>query len=219
MAIQIQGNSGVTQEVDAAGAAYITQRPLDTYGAGYGSYRIAVSTGVMAAGIAGASEFCQFRWTSTTSLALIRRVNLSANALDTAFTAGQCLWSMSVARSFSAAGTGGGTATITTSNGKARTAMATTGLGEIRIATTAALTAGTKTLDAQPVAATRKGVANTAWLPIAPEDSYLFDAWGAPYPIVLAQNEGFVLITTVPATGTWSASISIEWEEVSTTGF
>lgn len=217
MSIQLQGYSGTVPEVDGKRAVYHTARPLDTVSTGYGTYSIAVTTGTMAAGIAGGSEFCQFRWTSATVAALIRRVRLDAMALDTAFTAGQCIWSMTAARSFSAAGTGGGAATITTNNGKMRTSMATTGLGEIRIATTAALGTGTKTLDAQPLTRALLGIANTAWLDIAPR-SDLFNAYQNKYPLYLAQNEGFALITTVPATGTWSAAVTIEWEEVPVTG-
>lgn len=220
MSIQVAGFSNVVAEVETASRAQrVTTRPLDTVTSGLGSYAIAVTTGTMAAGISADSEFCQFRWTSTTSHALIRRVNLQAIALGTAFAAGQCIFSMIAARSFSAAGTGGGVATISGNNGKLYTTMGTTGVGEIRIATTAALGAGTKTLDTQPLARWNQGVANTAWLSIAPTDSDLFNAYLNRYPLRLNTNEGFVLTTTVPGTGTWSATVTIEWEEVSTTGF
>jgi len=58
---------------------------------------------------------------------------------------------MTIAKSFSAAGTGGTAATITGNNGKMRTSMGTTLLGEARCASTAALGAGTKTLDSQAI--------------------------------------------------------------------
>jgi hypothetical protein len=37
---------------------------------------------------------------------------------------------------------------------------------------------------------------------------------GSEHPIVLAQNEGIAVRATMPATGTWSASVLMKWAEV-----
>ena len=34
------------------------------------------------------------------------------------------------------------------------------------------------------------------------------------HPFILAQNEGFNIAATVPATGTWRFSVQVEWEEL-----
>jgi hypothetical protein len=33
------------------------------------------------------------------------------------------------------------------------------------------------------------------------------------YPLALANNEGFIIAATVPATGTWNLSVATDWEE------
>ena len=38
------------------------------------------------------------------------------------------------------------------------------------------------------------------------------------WPVVFVQNEGFLVRATVPATGTWTFSVIIEWLEVAATG-
>lgn len=224
MSIQKQGYSGVVDEVESGTrAGRVTLRPLDTItdGAG-GSYSLSAITGIMAAGIAGASEFVQFRWTSTTYNALIRRVRITAAVLGTAFTAGTVLFDLTRATAWTAAGTGGGVATLTAPNLKRRSSMAASQVQEIRIATTAALGAGTKTLDAMPMRSVITGIPNTAFLPLVggqgggADDGLLIGSYrgDAEYPLVLAANEGFVIRTTVPATGTWTAHIGIDWDEV-----
>jgi hypothetical protein len=34
------------------------------------------------------------------------------------------------------------------------------------------------------------------------------------YPVLYEQNEGFVIRATVPATGTWTFEVQVEWAEV-----
>ena len=170
-------------------------------------------TGTMAAGLAANAEVYQFRWTDSSKLAAITRVWFDGAGGITAFAPGFGRMELFVARSFSAAGTGGGTATITGSNNKLRTSFATTLLGEVRVATTAALGAGTKTLDTQGIGAVAGylGAVPADGLPPGP----LFDALaGQAYPIVLAQNEGVVIKATVPATGTWTGSFTVCWSEL-----
>jgi hypothetical protein len=169
----------------------------------------------MAAGLAANSEILQFRWSDATRLCVVTSVifdGLSGSA--TAFAAGFGKIDMMVARSWTADGSGGTAATITGNNQKQRTSMGSTLLGASRIASTAALTAGTKTLDAQAVgqySAAFGTATSTQWVPTF--DLFHIDP-GGESPLVLAQNEGFVVRATVPATGTWQFGVTVCWTEV-----
>ena len=215
MAIQLQGNSGVVAEVDGTNyrAMRATLRPIDA--GALGSYRISQLSGTMAAGLAANAEIFQFRWSDATRLCVVTSViwdGLSGSA--TAFAAGFGKVDMLVARSWTADGSGGTAATITGNNGKQRTSMGTTLLGASRIASTAALTAGTKTLDTQAVgqysAAFGTGT-SVQWMPQF--DLFHADP-GGESPLIFAQNEGFVVRATVPATGTWQFGVTVVWAEV-----
>jgi hypothetical protein len=176
-----------------------------------GSYSISLATGTMAAGLAAASEVFQFLWTSTTSFAVIEEIRFDGAGGIAAFTPG--FWKMAafIARAWTVAGTGGTAATITTNNAKFQTRFGTTLLGEARIATTAALTAGTKTLDAQPIGSCMGGVTATAGFSLP--QGQIYQGYGTTPPIVLAANEGIAIQVTVPATGTWTGGYTIRWDE------
>lgn len=215
MAIQLQGNAGTVAEVD--GTVYrslrATLRPID-YGA-YGSYRMSLLSGTMAAGLAANAEIFQFRWADATRLCVVSAITfdgLSGSA--TAFAAGFGKVDAVIARSWTADGSGGSAATLTTNNQKRRTSMGTTLLGAARIASTAALTAGTKTLDTQAFgqySAAFGTATSTQWIP---QTQLFHQVGGVESPLVFAQNEGFVLRATVPATGTWQFGVTVCWTEV-----
>jgi hypothetical protein len=216
MAFKLIGNSNVAAEVSGTGfrALRVEPRPLDI--GSLGTYRVSVLSGTMAAGLAGASEVVQFLWSDATRLAVIHSITLDGlGGTTTTFTAGLASVRLFAARSFTVAGTGGGIATLSGNNNKLRSSMGTTLAGEIRVATTAALTAGTKTLDAQPFGQYAFSVGTAASVQYA-EQVKLFDATGdGTYPLVLAQNEGWILQATVPATGTWQFGLTVCWSEVS----
>lgn len=215
MAIQLQGNSGAVAEVDGTTyrAVRTTLRPID-YGA-LGSYRVSLLTGTMAAGLAANSEVFQFRWSDATRLCVVTSIvwdGLSGSA--TAFAAGFGKVDLVVARSWTADGSGGSAATLSGNNQKLRTGMGSTLLGAVRIASTAALTAGTKTLDTQAISQYSAAIGtatSTQWIPM--RDLFHADP-GGESPLVLAQNEGFVIRATVPATGTWQGGVTVTWTEV-----
>jgi len=215
MAIQLQGNTGTVAEVDGTNyrAVRATLRPID-YGS-FGSYRMAQLSGTMAAGLAANSEIFQFRWADATRLCIVTSVIFDGlSGSSTAFTAGLGKVDMLVARSWTADGSGGTAATITGNNAKQRSSMGTTLLGASRIASTAALTAGTKTLDTQAIgqySTTFGTVANVQAIPQC--DLFHIDP-GGESPLILAQNEGFVVRATVPATGTWQFGVTVCWTEV-----
>jgi hypothetical protein len=119
------------------------------------------------------------------------------------------------------AGTGG-TAITPAATIKKRTSMSSTLLvaGDARIATTAALGAGTKTLEANALSAILAGGPVTASLDgtfIEPGTiMWQAEVADGEHPLVLATNEGLsIRSVAVPATGTWQAAISIDWTEVS----
>jgi hypothetical protein len=222
MGIQIQGLTGGIPEVDTTfDAMRVSGRPIEMGTLGH--YRLSMATGTIAAALAANGELFQFRWTDATRLCVISKILVSAGALAAATAAGLVSLEAVVARGWSAAGTGGTAATITGNNQKTRTSMGTTLLGEARCATTAALGAGTKTLDTQGVGNTVLGIGTGAITAainmtlIDRVDLVEIDADLSVHPIVLAQNEGFVIkngATAWPATMTWGLGVTIVWAEV-----
>jgi hypothetical protein len=219
MGISLIGNAGTVAEVEAAHKALrATLRPIDV--GALGSYAITVKSGVMAAGLAGDSPVLAFRWAPTTTgaLALIRRIKFSAWNLGTGFTAGNFVFNFFMARAFSAQDTGGGAVTLTTNNAKLRTAYATT-QAAIQASTTATLSAGTRTKDANSFRTLAGVIANAAFSAMLPEQTEVFRQQPGEQPIVLATSEGFVIEATVPATGTWTWGCAIDWDEIAGTAF
>lgn len=217
MAILEGGTTAVLADVGAASAKglHVITKPTD-YGS-LGHYRYAGFTGVLPAALAANSEIFQFRFSDATRLALVSRVYITASVSTTAFAAGVPIQvDMVKSTGWSAAGTGG-TAISPAALLKKRTSMGSSLIasGDMRIATTAALGAGTKTLETLSIAALtgQPGTSVTRFL-----DNVLFDAdiAAGSHPLVLAQNEGFsIRSVAVPATGTWQVSVIVEWAEVS----
>lgn len=215
MAIQVQGNGGVVQEVDGTlfRAARVTTRPLD-YGS-LGSYSLSGLSGTIAAAFTANGELFQFRWTDATRLCVVNYVSLDGLAGSaTAFTAGFANVQLFAARGWSADGSGGTTLTPATNANKLRTSMGTTLLGSARIASTAALTAGTKTLDSQPLGQINFSIGTTASVNYLGHTHLLDLSDSTEHPLVLATNEGFIVRATVPATGTWQCGVTVRWTEL-----
>ena len=221
MAIQIQGNGGVVAEVDGTTfrAQRVTSRPID-YGA-LGFYRISMTSGTMAAALAANSEIFQFRWPDATRFAVVYRIAMSAGLNAAATAAGLVSFRSTIARAWTAAGSGGTRATMTGNNQKLRTSMGTSLVNDIGISTTAALTAGTKTLDAQDIAGVATGIGTAAItaaidMPIIGPTDLLNIESPSDHPLVFAQNEGYVIRigATMPATMTWHFAVVSSWAEV-----
>jgi hypothetical protein len=176
-------------------------------------YAFNAASGVMAAGLAANSEILQCRFVDATELRKLRVVSvlLSAAVDATGFTAGAGMFDLVAARAWTAAGTGGGTLTLTGNNGKLRTSQNTAVLsaGEIRVATTAALGAGTKTLDSQGLAGICAPCGAAGTQIIAPVDLLKEGLTTEGEPLFISHQEGFVLRATVPATGTWRFAATI----------
>ena len=203
-------------------AAHVSVRP-DGAGA-LGHYMAHVFTGNIAAGAGALSELLQLRYTGT-KVVVVYDVTLEHfRSLGTAFAAGNFLFDLIKATAWTVDGTGGGTQVPE----KLRTSMAVP-TATVRIATTAALGAGTKTLNTNPYRAIR-GIASTAVnaFMIGPISAAANVTVGYPgsiplvldsntpnaYPMVLVQNEGLVARATVPGTGVWEAAFTIRFAEV-----
>jgi hypothetical protein len=205
-------------------AVHVSVRP-DEYGA-LGHYKTHVFTGNMGAGAGALSEIVQLRYTGAFKLIIYSVTLEHFRSLGTAFAAGNFLFDLIRSITWTVDGTGGATQVPI----KLRNSMGAP-TATVRVATTAALGAGTKTLDAQPLRAIR-GIVSTAInahmlglitaaanvtvgypgaVPLFPDPGEL--AVGA-HPIVLANNEGVSVRATVPATGVWEAAVTIRHAEV-----
>lgn len=222
----IEGLGGAVQGVgpEAGVGAHVTARPIHHDALGH--YRIAATSGTLAAALAANAQLFYFRWTDATRFAVITRVKLSFQplALFTAATLTDFGFDMMKATSVSAGGGG------TDLGALVKTRMRTSGMGaslmdvagSMRISTTAALTALT-TLDAtsiaqsvgdaqrvNPAAATEEQRVNDPTLLFQPNIA------SGECPLILGQNEGFVLRnrTVWPAAGTGIIQVECSWSEV-----
>lgn len=221
MGIQIQGNGGTIAEVDGTAfrAVRAASRPVD-HGA-LGAYAIGMRTGILPAALAANAEIFQFRWTDATRFCVVRKVRISAAVSTTFFAAGVPLQiDLIKASGWTAAGSGGTRATPAALL-KRRSNMGNTliAASDIGISSTAALTAGTKTLETLALSSIVAACPITASLngTIIEAGTILWqsEVSDGEHPLVLATNEGFVVtVPAVPATGTWTASINVDWAEV-----
>jgi hypothetical protein len=183
-----------------------------------GSYCMGVTSGTIAAGFGGGSAAPLVAWRyGGSALAVVKSVNITAIGTATAFAAGQGIFQLFAARSFSANDTGGNAATLTGNNGKVRTSFATTAISDFRISSTAALGTGTRTPDATPLVTATVSISTATFLSILPINTPFYSASLGNQPLQFANNEGFEVQATVPGTGTWFANATVCWDEV--TGF
>jgi hypothetical protein len=190
-------------------------------GAG-GAYRISMTSGTIAASLAANSQLFQFKYaTAAARVALVYGITVSAaEIVSQAVSTITNLQLRATAVRTYALGGGGTTATMTGNNQKLRTSHATSE-AVINMATTGALTAAT-TLDAQDFGAitvayqTGAAVADSPRI-LIPQTNLLGEfAGGLGFPLVLANNEGFVIRSGLvfPATMTWNLVVNVLWSEV-----
>ena len=201
-------------------------RPLEAYGAYkllHGEFRMSASSGA-ATTIAAAAPMFSARWSSTTGKRAVIRYLRADFTLTTAFGTAQPMGvDLIIARAFTASDTAGTAidmGSTITGSGKLRTGQDASlfAANSTRIATAAALTAGTRTLDANPIS---QGKAHMAALGAQYSIVLLDTRWGvtsvnaARAPIVLAQDEGIVVRNTIlmGATGVGTFDITMEWDE------
>jgi hypothetical protein len=230
--IQLQGASGSVVEAGAFAAKGIhtIAKPHD-YGA-LGHYVFLGTTGTMAAGMAANGELVQMRWVDAIHFCLIHEVQvLEFRNVSPAFATGVFQFNVILSTAWTADGTGGSAVSVTDPQLQLRP----TGMGPtlfstgFRLATTAALGAGTKTFNTLPFGACFGNVgsapaAGLYYIPmiVRPDSGgstngvtlWKADIASGEHPIVLSQNEGISIRGTVPGTGTWVASFLVKWSEV-----
>jgi hypothetical protein len=207
MPIQVLGGAGSTLEVDPSKlAARVSLRPAECIG----YYSVAGSSGALT-GVAAAGPVFSFRNTGA-NLILLRNIRLGF-IVTTAFTTAQGLaYQLLRANSFTASDSGG-TALFVAGGNKHRNSMTNiTSAPDIRIASTAALTAGTRTLETVGMGI-GGGAAQAVGAALNPIDILENDA--GDHPFVLAQNEGFVLTNLIAmgAAGVIQLHVAVEFME------
>lgn len=235
MPVQLQGAGGSTVEAGAFAAkgAHTIAKPQD-YGA-FGHFSAVLTTGTVAAAAQTLGEFVQMRWVDATRICLIHEIQVLKFNNTTGFTAGFTTFDVCMARNWSADGSGGAAVTVTGDQNQLRTAMGASLFSTgFRLATTAALGAGTKTLDTNALGACYGqvgAIATKSNIPGSPVVTtaevaqgpgivlWKTDIASGEHPIVLAGNgtttcDGISLRVTVPATGVWTAAWLVKWSEV-----
>lgn len=206
------GASGaILAGVDAGSRALrVSPRPLD----GFGHYRFAGVTGILAA-VPANSEIFQFRWTDAQAVGLLQFLRIRCTQVA-AFSAPQELSLELIASTgFVAAGTGGTQWLPTAQSFKKRSIMPQSRVNELRIATTAALGPGPRSLAPTPLLCHfgwAGGVGQTVI-----DTTLDLTSSSVEYPFVLHQNEGIAVRfgqTGMGAVGTVRISVEMAWAEL-----
>lgn len=228
MAVLEGATSGLLAEVGqniGSVPMHFTPRPL-AHGTTLGAYRIASTTGTLAAALAAAGQLFYLRWTDATRFFVLHRFKASFQPL-TLFTAATLTdFGFDLFKATAVSAGGGGTdlgALVKTKMKATMGASLLDAAGLMRISTTAALTALT-TLDATAIAQS-VGDSQSVNPAAATEEQRVNDPtllYGAnmgdgEYPLVLAQNEGLVLRNRAvwPAAGTGIIQVEMSWSEIS----
>jgi len=184
----------------------VTLRPCELIG----YFSVGGASGALT-GVAANGPVFSFRNTGANPM-LIRRVSLGF-VVTTAFTAAQGLaYGLIRANSFSVSDSGG-TALYTAGANKHRASFTNiTSAPDIRISSTGALTAGTRTLETAPLNVIG-GSAQAVGASLSPQQ--LLEQDPGDYPLVLAQNEGFVITNLIAmgAAGVINLHVGIEYAE------
>jgi hypothetical protein len=218
MAIQIQGNGGTVAEVDGSTfrAVNVTLKPKDYES--FGSYRAATTVALVVSQAANGTLF-SFRWGDASRLCILNFIRLAALQTSAATATIYPRFQVYVARNFSTSDSAGTALTLTGNSFKKRTSMGTTLVTDIRRSAVAAgLTAGTRTLDTDPILEMSTQQTITTPNPTRYEASLDWTD-GTDMPLVLAQNEGFIVrgpTTVFGAAGTMDLVIDIGWTEAIT---
>ena len=179
----------------------------------FGNYRVAGVTGLLTAAGA-ASDIASFRWGSTTKDCVVWAVNWSW-WVQTGFTAGQIVdHAMYKAKAFTASPSGGTSLLPATGGQKKKTSHADSVLTAFQIATTGALTTGTRTLESLPIAY------RSYWCPTTTAGVVLPDVGPTLDPdfgvLYLTKDEGLVIQnpTAMGAAGIIVLELTVAWSEI-----
>lgn len=218
--------AGILARIDPIHKALrVSIRPVDTTGGG--AYKIALVSGVMTAGLAAGSPIVAFRWTAPSINALIRGVRFTAATDATAFAQGATIIDLIRATNFTVQDTGGAVISLagksqakSTRFNASQIQIAASAVGNIAVAASVTLTAGTRTLDNNAMAALVGSVGAVPANFVTAQPGALYAPTEAGLnPLELQANEGLVIRATVPITGTWRFAVEIDWDEVDPTKY
>jgi hypothetical protein len=203
------------------GAARVKLSPNEFMNQGIvgGHYLAAPVSGALT-GVAAAGPVFSFRWSPSqgaSPYALIKRIQLGW-ATTTAFTAQQALTFSGVrATAFTVADTGGTAyAPFATGTQKMRTGlMSPSVVADFRMATTGALTAGTRTFDTLPFGYVT-GIGPITTVTATPLVDLYSETTTSQHPLILAANEGFEILNVIAmgAAGVINLYVVVSWAEV-----
>lgn len=180
-----------------------------------GAFRHHLVSGALG-GLAAGSVIASLRNGSVYPIA-VRRILFGFAGLENPFSAGIFKFEVFVARSFTAADSGGTAATLTSDNGKLKTSFSTTDLTDFRISSGAAITAGTRTLDTTALSTIAGSVGVEPSKIYIPSQSRLFDGFAPDdWPLVLEANEGLVVAATTPLVGGWCFDCGVDYHTYET---
>jgi hypothetical protein len=221
------GGSGLNKDVEmqvdpSHRAARVSLRPIEV--GLYGSYAIGLTSGVMAAALAAGSPIVAFKWSTPGLTCRVTKVRLTANTDATAFAQGSTIFTLTRASALPAQYTGGASVTLIGKDqvrssrfSPSAQQIAASAVGNIAIASTATLVAGTPapTLDDNAMHVLVGGAGANPAIALVPAPGFLIDPTEAGRQTLdLINGEGFVIKATVPATGTWKFGVEIEWDEI-----
>jgi hypothetical protein len=215
--------SGVTSDLLTVEPTFKAARTTIRPSEGVGFYQLGTSTGNLTnTTVLGTNApLFSMRWAPANGkLAVIRRV--TAGFVQTVgWTTGAAQqFNLFVARGWTVSDSGGTAITIAANTNKMRTTndpslFATP--SDVRVATTATFTAGTRTLDTNPIATTVFAASQVAASSAVYPQQYniIHDVNSGDHPIVLDNNEGIVFtnVTTWPAAANAQMFFNVEWYE------
>lgn len=212
-------NTNVNAQVDSSTNALRTSLKPTEWVQGSiigGHYSIGASTGTIAAAIASAAQVFQVRWADPAKLFILKKLTVQCGTVAAFTTLAGCQLELIIGHGSTANGSSGTALAPTSISNKMRGVMASTAFatsGEIRIATTAALTAATgQTLE--PAAVSECMGAPGTLLAQSPVMNLFEERDFGTHPLVLGAGDTLAVRTiNVGATGTWIACFTMEWLE------
>lgn len=212
-------------------AARVSHRPIEYAfnGAYLGHYSLALLSGAIAATPTALDPHYSFRWSPSLSntLAVIQKIRVGWHCISAITTAVRMSYQANLVHGYTVDYATGGTVTnlaAVTGTNAMRSSMSNSQMGTAGpvITTTGALSGGTGTIDTYPFAITNwtvpgilTGTVSTAAGVAGPMQTlYEWTALGQ-HPVVLANNQGFLvrLTHTGWASGTVSLAVETTWTE------
>jgi hypothetical protein len=203
-------NSDVEQQVDRTrNASRVSLNPIDTNSAGGtpgGHYAIGVQTGAIAATVAAAGDLFHVWWADPTRFFILKKLIVGATTSTVYSTLSGLPLELVLAHNATAVGSGGNAVTMNTSNRLRQTfvASALAASGEIRYASTAALTAPTGfAVETNALADVAGAGFSLGTIP----SQTLFDSTNGDHPLLL--QRGDVLIVRAGPAGGGASGVAV----------